>query len=76
MIRVTKASFFAIVGSLNVHPNIVGPWDSERGYRSDWEMQDGSRRRVGMSYGNGVERSEYLVEPGFYAANSAALTLA
>lgn len=43
--EVTYEEFFAAMGPLNVHPRIVGPWP----YVSQWTMQDGSRRIVGMS---------------------------
>jgi hypothetical protein len=56
---VTRDEFFAAIGNLNVHPSPEGPWDQEKdGYRSEWRMQDGSRRLVGVSQGGKYELAE------------------
>lgn len=52
MDEVTHEVFFARIGPLNVHPRPVGQWDTTvRDYKSEWWMQDGTRRLVGISFG-------------------------
>ena len=43
--QVTKDQFFAAIGKCNVHPRIVGSWP----YRSEWRLQAGDRRLIGVS---------------------------
>ena len=65
---VTQVEFFAHIreNALNVHPRIVSSWP----YRSEWRMQDGSRRLIGVSQERPI-RTEYpngLTETIYYLA--------
>jgi hypothetical protein len=51
---VTREEFFACVCPLNVHPRIVSSWP----YRSEWRLQDNSRKLIGIS-------QEQLVRPEY-----------
>lgn len=53
MTETTRDAFFARVNPLNVHPTPVGAFDhTARSYRSEWRMLDGSRRLIGVSFGD------------------------
>lgn len=63
---VTREQFFAAVGNLDVHPRIVSDWP----YRSEWRLQDNSRKIVGASQER-PERPECpngLTETAYYLA--------
>lgn len=51
MRRVDRVEFYARMNPLNVHPSIPGRWNDATGYVSEWTMQDGSRRIIGVSDG-------------------------
>lgn len=69
MILVTKDSFFATVGQLDVHPHIAGAHDPVDGYTSSWETPQ--RHVLGRSFGIG--KTAYYVTPEFFEKNRAAL---
>lgn len=74
LIPVTRESFYATIGQLNVHPCPVGNYDQVLGYQSDWKMHGGAGERVGASIGGTVFSDRaYLVTPAFYSKNSEAL---
>lgn len=68
MIQVTKASFFSVIGAMDVHPSI-GPspvWHPQKGYTSSWETR--SREVLGKTHrdpGNPSENVYYVTE-GIY----------
>lgn len=74
MVRVTRDSFFATLGQLDVNPHPVGDYHEAWGYRSDWKRHGGAGERIGSTVG-GTHLTElhYFVTPSFYEANRAAL---
>lgn len=74
MIAVTRDTFFATVGQLNVHPCPTGNWDPVLGYRSEWKMHGGAGEHIATTIGGtSLSNTAYLVAPGFYDRNRAAL---
>jgi hypothetical protein len=63
---VTREQFFIAMENLNVHPRIVSDWP----YRSEWRLQDNSRKLVGASqerpmhpeYPNGLTQTAYYLD--------------
>lgn len=45
MRQVTRDEFFVAINPLNVHPDPTGRYP----YTTEWRMQDGTRRLVGVS---------------------------
>ena len=63
---ISRESFFAALGPLNVHPTPVGRWSDEWGYRSDWKTPEG--RVLGVTIGGTTTRQRiYLATPDFPA---------
>lgn len=74
MVRVTKDSFFATVGQLDVNPRAIGDYDMTWGYRSDWKRSGGAGERIGSTIGGThLAETHYFVTPSFYESNRAAL---
>lgn len=63
--KVNRDEFFSVIGQQNVHPRIVGSWP----YRSEWHLQTGDRRLIGVSqeqpkiseYPNGLTETIYYL---------------
>jgi len=63
--KVDKDEFFSVIGQQNVHPRIVSSWP----YRSNWHLQSGDRRLIGVSqeqpkspeYPNGLTETIYYL---------------
>lgn len=69
MIAVSRDSFFATVGQLDVHPHIVGGYDAEHGYTSNWKLRS-SDRLIGRT----IEMpKQFLVTDDFFQSNRTAL---
>lgn len=66
MVRVSKETFFATVGRLNVHPTIgQQKWDQVLGYRSDWKTPHGEVLGVTVG-GTHLSETEYMVTRAFF----------
>lgn len=75
LIPVTRDSFFASVGHLNVHPSIYGNHDRTLGYLSDWKLEAGVGERIGATIGGTTFCEKvYFVTPSFFNKNAATLT--
>lgn len=72
MVRVTKDSFYAVVGQLNVTPDPFGRHDMVLGYRSDWKLPHGELIARSIGGTTFCDRA-YFVTTGFYDNNRAAL---
>lgn len=76
MVTVSYAAFFATVGQLDVHPEIVSSWDRIFGYRSDWKLRS-SREMVGVTVGGTCfSHSRYMVTRQFFNSHRAAIAAA
>lgn len=72
MIAITKDSFFATVGQIDVHPHIVGGYDRVHGYTQDWKL-----RYSDAIIGRTVDApKQYLVTPEFFEKNRAKMVVA
>lgn len=50
MIQVTKEQFFAKIGALNVHPEIINAYEHQgRGYIKEWRMLSTPHTLIGTS---------------------------
>jgi hypothetical protein len=74
MIQVTRASFFATVGQMNVHPHIgQQAYDNAHGYTSTWQTP--ARQVVGKSDGGThLLASRFFVTEDFYEKHKTSLT--
>lgn len=72
MVTISKAAFFATVGKLDVHPEIVSGWDRTFGYRQDWKLR--SREMIGVTVGGTTfSHRRYMVTAHFFSAHRSAI---
>ncbi|WP_211100330.1 hypothetical protein, partial [Azospirillum sp. TSA6c] len=75
MIEVSKGSFYAVIGKLDVNPHVVGAFDKVTGYTQEWITPN--RAVLGKTVGqcaHGLKPKKYFVTEEFFTKNSAALT--
>lgn len=61
VVEVTKDSFFASIGQLDVHPTIQGAWNKETGYTSAWLTRAGRVLRGMSTSGTHQANPQYFV---------------